>query len=81
MRNSEQIRENAQSIAELINQVDNQIQILENEYQQNAIKMTGCRCDSFDEIINNLKNARQSLNHLMHMEIDNSLELENSENE
>jgi hypothetical protein len=81
MRTPEQIRANAQSIFNLIHQIDNQVKLIENEYQPNAIEMTGSRCDTFDEMLTNLKSARQSLNALMHMEVDYASDLENPDNE
>ncbi len=81
MRTPEQIRANAQSIFNLIHEIDNQVKLLENEYQSNAIEMTGSRCYTFDEMIVNLKSARQSLNALMHMEVDCASDIETSDDE
>lgn len=47
-----------------------QVSLLENEYQANAVKATGNRIEDWDKDIANLKAAIASLNSLAHMEDD-----------
>lgn len=70
MRTSTQIKNNAQSIYNLMGSLREQVSLLENEYQANAVKATGNRIEDWDKDIANLKAAIASLNSLAHMEDD-----------
>lgn len=75
MRTIEQIQNNAKQILNTMRGIQAQINLLEDDYQKNALECIGQRCDTFDEIITNLKNAWTSLNTLYHMEIDLAIDL------
>lgn len=70
MRTIEQIQNNANQILNTMSGIKQQINLLENVYQKNALECIGQRCDAFDEMITNLKNAWNSMSTLYHMEID-----------
>lgn len=70
MRTPEQIRANAAQIRESIRIIDAQLALLAEEYQPNAVELTGDLNPTFTTISENLKEARHSLNALWHMEID-----------
>lgn len=70
MRTPEQIRDNAAKILASICTIDAQLGLLAEEYQPNAVEMTGELNPLFTTITENLKDARSSLNTLWHMEID-----------
>lgn len=75
MRTTEQIKNNSIHISNLMASLREQIALLENEYQSNAVKCTGSRNEDWDNDIANLKSAIASLNTLSHMESDYALDL------
>lgn len=76
MRTPEQIELNSKSILKAMNIIKSQLELLENEYQQNAIRCIGEKNETFTLMQTNLKNAWDSLNSLFHMEIDYAADLE-----
>lgn len=76
MRTIQQIKQNASLCSSMFHQLDEQISLLENEYQTNAVEMTGDRSEEWDNYISILTQAKQALNALAHMEADLALDLE-----
>lgn len=76
MRTIEQIKKNANNIFNLMASLREQVALLENEYQANAVKCTGSPSEEWDNDIANLQKAIESLNKLAHMEIDYASDLE-----
>lgn len=76
MRTVEQIKNNGHNIFKLMAALREQINLLENEYQTNAIKNIGSRIEAWDIDISNLEAAIGSLNTLAHMEIDAASDIE-----
>lgn len=79
MRTAEQIKSNGHNIFNLMAALREQINLLENEYQANAVENTGSRIEAWDNDIFNLEAAIGSLNTLAHMEIDTASDLEHPE--
>lgn len=75
MRTEAQIKANLKAIEETMKGLADQINLVENEYQDNAIHCTGSRCDAFDEILESLKSAKEQLSVLWHMEADLEMEM------
>lgn len=76
MRTTKQIKNNSTHIFNLMANLHEQISLLENEYQTNAIQCTGSRNEDWDNDIANLTSAIASLNTLAHMEIDYASDLD-----
>ena len=70
MRTKEIINQNITAIHSAMRTLQNQITLLENEYQAVAIEQTGDRYDGWDEMKAKLQTAWDSLNQLWHMEAD-----------
>ena len=70
MRTINTINNNINTIASIRAALKAQIELLENEYQKNAIEISGERCDSYSDIQEKLEQANQALNILQHFEID-----------
>lgn len=70
MRTIETIEQNITAIHSAMYVIQNQITLLENEYQAIAIEETGDRYDGWDEMKAKLQTAWDSLNQLWHMEAD-----------
>lgn len=78
MRAIAQIDANVTDIRKTMKGLSAQIDLLENTYQANAVKMTGSRYKPFDELIEDIKRAREALNELWRMEIEDIEELKES---
>jgi prefoldin subunit 5 len=70
MRTIAQIEENIKNIYKTINGLEAQIELMETDYRQNALECTGGPCETFEEMIANMKEAKKNLCALAHMEID-----------
>ena len=70
MRTAEQIEQNIRNIRYAMDILSDQIELVRDEYQQNAIEMTGSECDTFTDIKEDLEDAYEKLNTLLHMEMD-----------
>lgn len=76
MRTPEQIKQNANNIFKLMDSLREQISLLENVYQVNAVELMGEPNEEWNNDIANLAKAIESLNTLAHMEIDYADDLE-----
>lgn len=70
MRTKEIINQNITDIHSAMRTLQNQITLLENEYQAVVIEQTGDRYEGWDEMKSKLQTAWDSLNQLWHMEAD-----------
>lgn len=70
MRTKEIINQNITEIHSAMRTLQNQITLLENEYQTVAIEQTGDRYEGWDEMKAKLQTAWETLNQLWHMEAD-----------
>lgn len=81
MRTIEEIKSNIASIEKTMSGIRQQIEILDKEYQQNAIENIGERDPDIDKMINNLRQSLESLNTHLHMERDFQFDLESDDSE
>lgn len=70
MRTAEQIEQNIRNIRYAMGIIRDQIELVRDEYQQNAVYYTGSECDTFIDIAESLEDAHQKMNMLAHMEED-----------
>lgn len=70
MRTKEIINQNITDIHSAMRTLQNQMTLLENEYQAVAIEQTGDRYYGWDEMKSKLQTAWDTLNQLWHMEVD-----------
>ena len=70
MRTAEQIEQNIRNIRYAMDIISDQIELIRDDYQQNAIDVTGSECDAFTDIQESLEAANEKLNTLLHMEED-----------
>jgi hypothetical protein len=73
MRTKNQIQNNIDAIQTIMVSLEEQMELLEKEYQANAIKALGKRCEEFDKMKTSLKDAWDTLNSLQHMEYDDTM--------
>lgn len=70
MRTLEEVEQHLSAIHAAMTTIKKSVSLLENEYQVNAVELTGERVEQWDEIIENLNQARKDLNVMLHLEID-----------
>ncbi len=65
-----QLKNNANKCWNLMRELDAQIEILEKDFQQNHIDNMGERNEDWDVYINQLKSAKEALNAVAHMNLN-----------
>lgn len=70
MRSFIELQSNIHSIKNAMDTIKSQIEILENEYQINAVSNLGEPYDIWNLISERLNIAWKDLNYIMHMELD-----------
>ncbi|MCM1022217.1 MAG: hypothetical protein NC403_08445 [Muribaculaceae bacterium] len=70
MRTVNDIADNRYDIRNAMRTIQQQIDLLENEYQHNAVESMDMRVAEWDEMKAQLEAARKALNTLWHMEGD-----------
>lgn len=70
MRAIDEVKANIAAIHAAMATIKKQVSLLEEEYQSDAVEITGERVGSWDDMIENLNQAWQDMNTMFHMEID-----------
>lgn len=70
MRTIDEIEDNILNVKSAIKFIDSQINLLEEEYQADAMECIGSRSITYDEMISKLTAAKEALDALYHMESD-----------
>ena len=81
MRTAKEVKSNLAAIRAAMDTIEREVSLLENEYQANAVEITGERVGSWDDMIENLNQAWQDMNTMSHMEIDRVDLLKHGDNE